>query len=197
MKKKAFLGVDPGLKGGYALVDYNLKIIDCGVFPFKSTIFDSRKFASILNKHLKYYEIFASFEFVAAMPGQGVCAMFTFGKITGELISVLKVLSIPYIEPKPLAWKSVVLAGMPWKANYTRWKADKSWSEEELVAKKKAHNSIKNKAKKIAKAVSCKYVAQQYPELDISFGKKDPHDGIADAICLAQYAFFFKAGKTK
>ncbi len=194
--KKAFLGVDPGLTGGWSLIDEDMKIIKFGVFEFIINDFDAFAFSEIVRKFKEEYEILACFENVGAMPKQGGCAMFTFGKITGEIIAVLKVLQIPYIEPKPMAWKKLVLAGLPWKADFKTFKADKKWSEEELKLETKKHNAIKSKAKKEAKKIACMYVMRQYPTIDIKFGKKNYHDGIGDAICLAQYAYFFKNGRT-
>jgi crossover junction endodeoxyribonuclease RuvC len=38
------------------------------------------------------------------------------------------------------------------------------------------------------KGCSCEYVARAYPHIDLTPGKKrKPHDGIADAVCIAEY----------
>ena len=48
---------------------------------------------------------FAVFEDVAAMPGQGVVSMFTFGKVTGVVLGVLGAHNIPIVFVKPFIWK--------------------------------------------------------------------------------------------
>jgi hypothetical protein len=187
----AFIGIDPGAKGGLAVMDKDEKILYCQPIPYIGDEMDVRKVALVINHFKKTHQLFAAFERVGAMPGQGVCAMFSFGKTTGQLLAALKILSIPYSEPTPTAWKEVVLVGMPWKANTTKYKNDKTLSKEEnerlKVEFKKLNGSKNNKAKKDAKMVSCEYVMKRFPNINI-IAKKTPHDGMAESICLAVYA---------
>lgn len=187
----AFIGIDPGAKGGLAVMDKDEKILYCQPIPYIGDEMDVRKVASVINHFKKTYNLFAAFEKVGAMPGQGVCAMFSFGKTAGQLLAALKILSIPYSEPTPTSWKEVVLVGMPWKANTAKYKNDKTLSKEEnerLKAEfKKLNGSKNNKAKKDAKMVSCEYVMKRFPNINIVV-KKIPHDGMAESICLAMYA---------
>lgn len=187
----AFIGIDPGAKGGLAVMDKDEKILYCQPIPYIGDEMDVRKVASVINHFKKTHQLFAAFERVGAMPGQGVCAMFSFGKTTGQLLAALKILSIPYSEPTPTAWKEVVLVGMPWKANTVKYKNDKNLSKEENALRKaefkKLNSSKNNKAKKDAKMVSCEYVMKRFPNINIIV-KKTPHDGMAESICLAMYA---------
>ncbi len=187
----AFIGIDPGAKGGLAVIDRNENILYCQPIPYIGDEMDVRKVASVINHFKKTHQIFAAFEKVGARPGQGVCAMYTFGKTVGQLVAALKILSIAYTEPTPVAWKTIVLAGMPWKAETAKYKNDKSLSKEEnerLKAEfKKLNGSKNNKAKKDAKMVSCEFVMKRFPNFNIVV-KKTPHDGMAESICLAMYA---------
>lgn len=191
----AFIGIDPGAKGGLSIIDRNEKVLYCDAIPYVGEDLDARQFATILSHYKKRYNLFAAFEKVGAMVGQGVCAMFTFGKTTGQLLATLKILAIPYTEPTPVAWKEVVLVGMPWKADIAKYKNDKRLSKEEnerLKAEFKKLNSTKNsKAKKDAKLVSCQYVFKRFPTLNIMRGK-NPHDGMAESLCLAMFARYEK-----
>lgn len=187
----AFIGIDPGAKGGLTVMDKDEKILYCQPIPYIGDEMDVRKVASVINHFKKTYNLFAAFERVGAMVGQGVCSMFSFGKTTGQLLAALKILSIPYSEPTPTAWKEVVLVGMPWKANTAKYKNDKTLSKEENALRKaefkKLNSSKNNKAKKDAKMVSCEYVMKRFPNINIIV-KKTPHDGMAESICLAMYA---------
>ena len=187
----AFVGIDPGAKGGIAIIDVNENVLFYQAIPYVGDELDAKSVATILNHFKKRYNLFAAFEKVGAMPGQGVCAMFTFGKTTGQLLATLKIMAIPYTEPTPTGWKEVVLAGLPWKADTKKYKNDKTLSKEEnerLKAEfKKLNSSQNNKAKKDAKLVSCSYVMKRFPNVKIQNGKT-LHDGIAEAICLAIYA---------
>ena len=99
----------------------------------------------------------AVIEKVHAMPKQGVSSTFTFGKGYGELIGMLKTLKVPYILVTPQAWKKKVLAGLNWKGE--------------------------------GKKASIEFVMRKYPNLDLLPTKRCrvPHDGMADAVCMAEY----------
>lgn len=183
-----YVGIDPGLNGGIAFIDKDEKILHAVPIPIKNGEFDARTFAAHLNSFMKNDDIKVVLEKVGAMPGQGVCAMFTFGKIVGEIIAVLKVLRCPYVEVRPQDWKKVVLEGMAWKAEKSKLVIPEGSSEEKKKELQKAHNIQKAKAKKEAKLVTAKFVEKRYPTFDIRLGKKNPHDGIADAICMALYS---------
>ena len=186
--KEFFIGIDPGLTGGVAVIDNQENVLLCIPMPLKGKELDARLLATYIQRYSKKGNLLAVLEKVAAMPGQGVCAMFTFGQVVGEIKSVLKVLAVPYQEVRPIAWKAVILAGLPWKADYQRLKLEKGLSPAEEKEIRKVHNSKKAKAKKEAKLVGCTFINRRFPTLDINLGKKNPHDGMAEALCMALYA---------
>jgi len=148
------IGIDPGKNGAMAIMDKG-KVLFSEPFPFVGEELDLKKMMQEIFFHRNGKECLAVLEKVHAMPGQGVCSMFTFGKGYGELRGMLKVLQIPVIEPTPQAWKKAVLAGSDWKGN---------------------------------KAASCEHVMKKYPDVCLTPGKtRKPHDGIADAVCLAEF----------
>ncbi len=148
------IGFDPGKEGSMA-ISKDGKILFCEPYPFIGDELDIAKLSRTILEHTGGQPRKAILEKVGAMPGQGVCSMFTFGKMVGEIRGMLKTLQIPFIEPTPVAWKKAVLVGTDWKGK---------------------------------KSASCEHVARRYPEIDLTPGKKrKPHDGMADAICLAEF----------
>ncbi len=148
------IGIDPGKSGAIAIME-NGSVIYCEPLPFIGDELDTRTLSMEILNRRSGKPCKAVLEKVHAMPGQGVCSMFTFGKIYGELRGMLKTLAISIIEPTPQAWKKEVLNGSNWKDN---------------------------------KAASCEYVMKRHPNVDLTPGrKKNPHDGMADAVCLAEF----------
>lgn len=152
--QKAFIGIDPGKKGAMAVYQ-NGEVIFAEPLHHVGDELDILHLMTIISGVRQTARVTAVLEKVHAMPGQGVCSMFTFGKGYGEIRGMLKAAGIPIIEPTPQAWKKKVLAGMDHKGN---------------------------------KAASCEYVMRAHPNVSLTPGKtKKPHDGIADAVCLAVY----------
>lgn len=101
------LGIDPGAKGGVAVVADG-RVIVAADMP---TVTDKGKarvdpagLASLLRSFGPVDE--AIIERVGAMPGQGVSSMFTFGKAAGIAIGVVSALGIPVTEIVPAKWKA-------------------------------------------------------------------------------------------
>jgi len=196
--KKAFLGIDPGRNGGYALLGEDGILIDYSIFPYKLEEFDSKTFIDYLNKIKLEYNVSVIFEYVFGMPNQSSVATFNFGNNRGEVISLIKAVELPYREVQPTEWKKNVLKGLKWKAETVRFKAPKGISKEEseiLKAEfKKLNNSNNSKAKREAKLVSAEFVFKTFPQANIYIGK-NPHDGMSDAICMAYYGYLYDKGQ--
>jgi crossover junction endodeoxyribonuclease RuvC len=92
-----WIGIDPGAKGGYAVIDKG------GVRAYP---WDDVFFVSDMNALRARHEgVMAAVERVGAMPGQGVTSMFNFGKSAGYIEGVLAGLGIPYQLVPPAKWK--------------------------------------------------------------------------------------------
>ena len=93
-----YVGVDPGKKGGYALID------DTGAraYPWDDQRFieDMRVTANRLDD-----TAMACVERVGAHPGQGVTSMFSFGQSYGFILGVLAALGIGVQLVPPGTWK--------------------------------------------------------------------------------------------
>ena len=186
--KRFFIGIDPGLSGGLSVIDEHEHVHLCVPMPVRGGEVDSRLLAAYLQKYMKEGSISCVLEKVAAMPGQGVCAMFTFGDGYGSVKAVLRILRISFQQVTPQAWKKVVLEGLPWKADYPKLKLENSLTEDQKKEQTKAHNSRKASAKKTAKLVGCTFIERKFPSVDLYLGKKNPHDGMAESLCMALYA---------
>ena len=92
-----YIGIDPGKKGGYAVID------DRGarVYPWDNTYFVSDMNAV----ESRGESIVAAVEKVGAMPHQGVVSMFNFGTSYGFILGVLTAFGIGYQLVPPSVWK--------------------------------------------------------------------------------------------
>ena len=97
-----YIGIDPGAKGGYALIAESETGQAVFAYPWDDDMF-AMEMANIM--HLKAEGIVAAVEKVGARPGQGVTSMFNFGKSTGYIEGVLSALGIPYQLIPPATWK--------------------------------------------------------------------------------------------
>ena len=97
-----WIGIDPGAKGGYAVISKSETGQAVFVYPWDDTFF-AMEMANLMS--LKSQGIVAAVEKVGAMPGQGVTSMFNFGKNAGYIEGVLSALGIPYQLVPPAKWK--------------------------------------------------------------------------------------------
>jgi len=98
-----YIGVDPGAKGGYAIIAESETGSGVYSYPWDNNFF-AMEMTSIMSK--KSDGIMAAVEKVGAMPGQGVTSMFNFGKSAGFIEGVLTGLGIPYQLVAPKRWKA-------------------------------------------------------------------------------------------
>lgn len=90
-----YIGVDPGLKGGLALIS------ESGAMAIPFT--EAGYLAAI--KETKGENAIACVENVHAMPQQGVTSMFNFGKGFGWILGILDAYNVPYELVTPQKWK--------------------------------------------------------------------------------------------
>lgn len=169
------IGVDPGLKGGFALLDcYSEKIISAQATPVvcesdgRNTYDLPRMFHEVsglvnLCKALGTKSSTWAFciERQQAMPQQGVVSMFTTGYGYGIWRTMAAVLGCAGQD------KLIIVRSLEWQT---------------LLRGEDARDETK--AKSIAR------VKRLFPSVDLTPGKKrTPSDGIADAVNIAHYAF--------
>lgn len=96
-----YVGIDPGAKGGYAVISKS----ETGQTVFAYT-WDDTFFVMEMNALLRTGSgLVAAVEKVGARPGQGTVSMFNFGKSAGYIEGVLSGLGIPYQLVPPAKWK--------------------------------------------------------------------------------------------
>jgi crossover junction endodeoxyribonuclease RuvC len=96
-----YVGVDPGQKGGYAVISTSETGQEVFAYPWDDTFFvmEMQALSRMGNG------IVAAVEKVGAMPGQGVTSMFNFGMNFGWIQGVLQAYGIPYELIRPQKWK--------------------------------------------------------------------------------------------
>jgi crossover junction endodeoxyribonuclease RuvC len=102
-----YIGIDPGKKGGFAMIVDDPQGEYVKAFPWDDAVFikEMRRIGTRLTNTQGC--VMASVEQVNAMPGQGVTSMFTFGKSYGFILGVLEGLNIPFQTVRPREWKSM------------------------------------------------------------------------------------------
>ena len=100
MSEKIYIGIDPGSKGGIAVIT-DTKIVSL-------SLYDSFQIAHILSQIYGEYKengIMCTLEKVHSMPRDGVKQAFKFGENYGFVKGTLMALGIPFQEVPPQTWK--------------------------------------------------------------------------------------------
>jgi crossover junction endodeoxyribonuclease RuvC len=152
-----FIGIDPGLKGGIAILPGVTKIEPVGwPMPLLGGDYNLRGIYDLIGRYVGLcdtYEARVIIEKVHAMPKQGISSAFNFGRGYGSLVTIATVLRAKVILVTPQRWKKVVL-----------------------------HDTLMDKPAALA------YSNRMFPSIPLILsGCRKPHDGIADAVCIAEY----------
>ena len=100
MENRVFIGIDPGIKGGIAVI-YNDSY---RVWPTPSTVGGMADVLIELKGQGANLSMYCAIELVHSFPGQGVASTFKFGMNYGEWLGILATLKIPYIQVTPHKW---------------------------------------------------------------------------------------------
>ena len=101
---KAYIGIDPGKKGAYAIIkteNGEIKSIDSHLWDDELFINAMRGCVSSLGSEC----VICVVESVHSLPNEGVKSSFSFGKSCGYIEGVLRALMIPYQLVPPKTWK--------------------------------------------------------------------------------------------
>lgn len=103
------VGIDPGLRGGIAILDQSLAIRLVAPMPLRESNLrkypNARQLAEMLSPFVLDCR-FVVIEDVHAMPNQSISAMFNFGFGAGILTGVCETLGVPTLKLAPSAWKA-------------------------------------------------------------------------------------------
>ncbi len=107
------LGIDPGLKGGFAVLR-NGRLVSTMVMPVDGKEIDGVVVSNYLLMIDKDYGIdIIVLEHSQAIFGVGATQTFNFGRNIGILEGVIMSLRIPFIKVKPKVWQKVSWQGIP------------------------------------------------------------------------------------
>ena len=102
MNNRIFIGIDPGIKGGVAIIYNNTyHVVQC-----PSTVADMASAIATLNDTGPDIAKYAIIERVHSFPGQGVVSTWKFAQNYGQWLGILATLNIPYIQVTPHKWMS-------------------------------------------------------------------------------------------
>jgi crossover junction endodeoxyribonuclease RuvC len=163
----AYLGIDPGLHGGWALLCPAGRLIDCAPLPLdRNAAIDA---AALADRWRACPPIrLTAVELVHAMPGQGVSSMFTFGETVGRLIGVLGALGHVPVRPTPQRWQKALAVSLP---------AD--WPEQDKTARRR-------EVKRRAAEAAVRLAGDQAARLTMP-RCRGQHDGLVDALLIAEW----------
>ncbi len=120
-----YIGIDPGYKGGIALIDD-----DNHAYAYKMPSTEMDIYQLIRDISLRYNdEYFALLEKVHSMPQQGVKSTFTFGMHYGFLRACLMACSIPFDDISPAKWQRKLNCLSRGDKNITKAKAQQLFPE--------------------------------------------------------------------
>ena len=108
MSDRTVIGVDPGLKGGLAVIDGRGELLELADMPLrrvgKRKEIDGAELAAFFGRFAPAQVIV---EAVHSMPRQGVASTFTFGRGVGIVLGVLQAMGLPFAEVSPQAWQKL------------------------------------------------------------------------------------------
>lgn len=125
-----YIGVDPGMSGGAAVVDDRGQIAK--VFKFKGlTLHDLSKEFIDIKRNLPVTA--AVMEKVHSMPGQGVSSTFKFGQSFGQLEMILVGLQFPYDLVTPAKWMTKMRCKTGGDKNVSKAAAQRRWPKQKIT----------------------------------------------------------------
>ncbi len=167
---KTYIGIDPGQNGAMCIM-----WPDNGPTPGQITTLSFKdenphKIADTLRIAKERGPLLVAIEDVSSRHNQGVKSTFTFGFNVGLLHGFLVSHSIPYVTVRPQEWQSGV------------------WIRQDKVMLPASGSS--KKPKPDPKKTSINAARRLFPDVSLFRTPKctTPHDGIADALLICDYA---------
>jgi crossover junction endodeoxyribonuclease RuvC len=122
---KRVVGIDPGLKGALAFLDYDGDIKELEDMP----VIGNEVNAHMISRLIQGYGPVdaAVVERAQSMPKQGISGAFNYGTGYGKILGVLATLDIPLVLLSPSDWKKKFNLGKD--KNLARQRASERWPE--------------------------------------------------------------------
>ena len=161
-------GIDPGKTGGIVLIDQNGNLVEKSVIPTIGKEIDYTDLKDLLEHYNSIDEhLHAFIERVNAFRAASRTSSFEFGRVFGGLEASLRIMDIP-----------------------TTYVSPKQWTKE-------IHKGIMNKLK--AKEKSKLAYRRLFPSVNLKKSDqcKQPHEGLIDALLIAEYGRRFLLREAK
>jgi hypothetical protein len=161
---KIFIGIDPGVSGGIAVIDTVYVIVRATKMPItERDIFDCLDCSDAIP-------VAAMIELVHSMPNDGVRQAFTFGQNYGSLRMALAALQIPLEAVSPAKWQ----------APFRLPPLSKFLPDDFKVLGKKEKQAARSRAKTQKKNAHLRRAQELFPAIKVTHA-------IADALLIAEY----------
>lgn len=165
MNNKLYVGIDIGKNGAIATIDPKGEIITYPM-PLIGSELDYHELSTLMVKiTTDYPEVHVVFEKLGVIFGSGKNVAFSMGEQIGavEMSCICK--GIPYTKTRAILWQKEMFQGVP----------------EQLKT---------NSSKRDTKSMALIAIKRIFPDLVLTFGKRavKPHDGLIDAVLMAEYA---------
>ena len=180
MVDKTFIGIDPGKNGAIVIISKNKITSEC--FKFIGDEYDIQgifqRFCEIIND---YENISVVLEDVKKLPSPMNSGDWELSACKHILMTILTILEIPYTPVAPKTWQKQMWMGVSEQRKPNKTKLDKNG---QMVTKRGAIDT-KNMSLIAAKRL--------FPSFDLrdpnrkTERSEKPHDGVVDAILMAEY----------
>ena len=173
MKMKVRVGIDIGSDGAYAIFGVYGEDLSYGKIPKVSEEQDMSQLANIISHH-GFDDIHVVIEDLHSVFGSSAKSNFAFGQNNGLIKGMLQTLQIPYTLIGPKKWQKEMWQGI---------------RPVEILVKGKTNKDGSPKYKVDTKATSLIAAKRLFPKETFlaTERSKVPHDGIVDAILIAEY----------
>lgn len=170
MENKTLIGIDPGAKGGIAILHQDGRV---EVYKMPETTKDLSDIIDVTHTEamLDSGKIKCYLEQVSGFAGEGQpgSSAFNFGQGYGEIIGILTHAKIPFETITPQRWQKIYTLGTRGtiRGNYS------GMSPEQAKAEKKRISSLNNKAKRDWKNKLKELAQRLYPDVTVTLGTSD------------------------
>lgn len=191
-KPKLYIGLDPGKHGGIVGITSD-RVVFKEEMPLLGDDVDSKALHKLITGFNEDYNIVLVVEDVHSIYGTSSGSNFTFGYVCGQIDAVIKLSGVKHLSVQPKTWQKSI------------------WSNSDMMYKPKKPDQ--KKASVDTKATSMLSAKRLFPNEDlrgnlivkyyadsaqnrklkrvgalVPSAKNNDHDGIVDAVLIAEYA---------
>lgn len=159
-----FVGIDIGKSGAYYILNEKRQEVERGVMPMIKKNVDWHGLNRIISKY-KDFDVLVLFEKLNVIFGSSKKTAFSMGEQYGAVRMACVANAIPYMEVPPKTWQKDIFEGQV--------KIIKTGSKSALDTK----------------AMALEAARRLYPSVNLLASERStkPHDGIIDALLIAEY----------